>query len=278
MKIDYFEDIIAFGIYAQGVDASLDLQALLPSFGMAKSKIEKIIGESVYKEVRDGDHPDLQELIKSALANYCMYEYVPFSNLKKDRESQMYKYQLDMSREQYLSCAWVAMDDVLLKLDSSDMTLWKDTEIFKERKNLIVTSARDFNFYFDINSSSLFYYKTLYLQREIITENLIPRLGKELLCKHPQLIELVKRLICYNVMSRAIQTFEVAELPANIRAKLSNEYSKDNSFELQREKLYQALMDKVNQYYSNLDKILSSNKGTGGIKNINKESNKFYIS
>lgn len=277
-KLDYFEDIIAFALYAQGVDSSMDIDALYPSYIVGKSRIEKILGADVYDKIKNEDNFTLQEVVKTALANYSMYEYLPFSNFKRDREKQMYKYQLDMAREQYLSCAWMAMDDLLQKLDKSDIEEWKKSKLFIERENLIIKDAQSFEYYYSINTSSLFYYKTLYLQREIINENLIPRLGKELLTNHADKAELIKRLLCYSVMARAVQSFDVAELPSNIRAKLSNEYSKDNSFELIREKLYQTIMEKVNQYYSALDSSLASNRGVGGIKNINKETHKFYIS
>lgn len=273
--IDYFEDIEQMRKYAQGVEASFLEENIYPSFMLAKKKIINSISEKVYDKILElQKDTEIQEPVKIALANFIMYEYIMFHNSSKGKEDKLYKYEYEAIREQYISTAYDAMDVLIDLLDSKEgVPEWKEAEYCKQRKDLLIKSAADFEYYYAIGKSSYFFQKTLFLQREIISEKIKPMLGK-IKPDDPKVKEQVERVLCYHIIARVVKTFDASELPKTLRNTVAHEYSKD--VVLIREQLFASLQEKVNGYYNTLQIILSDSKKGTSLDNNNKQSNKFY--
>lgn len=278
MTLDLFTDINDVKQYAQGVSSDIRIDSLYSSYQIAVERLNGFVTPEVYDLIVSNKDSDYYPLVKDILANQMMFEYSPFMNINKTKEQRLYKYQLDELRQQYLSSAWVATDRLLDLLDKNKLQIWLLTDMCKSRDSLIIKNAKEMNEYYNIGGSSFFFYKTIYLQREVIAEKISSRIA-DYNSASDTVKDAVKRVVAYHVIAKAVQTFEASELPPNMRTKFGNEFTKDSSdFALTRDKLYAALINKVDSYYDILDQKISLQTETGSLDNLNSPKNKYYTS
>lgn len=278
MILDLFTDINDVRQYAQGVSSDIRPDSLYSSYKIAVAHLQGLLTKAVYEALANLPNSEYYQQLKTIVANQMMYEYSPFMNINKTKEQRLYKYQLDELRQQYISSAWIATDRLLDILDEQEFALWLNSEVYISRNALIIKDAKEMNEYYNIGGSSFFYYKTVYLQREVIAEKIDSRIS-DYASASDTVKDAIKRVVVYHVIAKAVQTFEASELPLNMRTKFGNEFTKDSSdFALTRDKLYSALMDKVSSYYDILDQKISLQTETGCLDNLNNPKNKYYTS
>lgn len=284
--IDFFDSIDEFRCFAPGVEASLMLDSLYPSFLPAKSKIQDVVTTNVYyaimEDLSSGSQSHLPAImaIKSAIANYTMYKYSIFDAISKNgSEKKLYKYQLEEIKEEYITLFWASMDELLRYLENNkDLGKWIDSDQHKEVVGLPVKNAKEFNNYFGIDNSPYFFSKIQFLIKKINLDQIIPRVGDIASLSNPKLADKCKRALCSHVMADAVMLFDITELPKSIRNDVAHEFTKGGTAVQVREKLNTILMRDVMSYYSDIERAKTISAGvTENVVNNNRESDKIYF-
>jgi len=282
MNVDFFDSISELQQYAPGVEASLKLNTLLPSYLTTRQAIISVVTKDVWDALlAEKGNLDLLAIVRTALANRIMYEHQIFlATDKNNTDRKLYKYQYEELKDKYITLYWSAMDNLLGYLDAnSEYGGWKDSEGYKQRQLLLVKSAAEFNFYFGIDSSPYFFSKVQFLIRKTTDDHVKPRVGKlEDVKADSDFGKKVLRVLCYHVMAQAVQLFDLTELPKSIRNDITHEFSKSGSMMQVREKLATTLMADVNHYYSEIERLKAAGNGyTQHVVNHNQEGNSFYL-
>ncbi len=274
-----YKDLADFRKYADGLEADTSFTQISASIRSAGRDVINIITAEVFTSVASlEDESEGKELLKTAVACGALYRYQIFASVKKNNtESKLYKYQHEEIKEHHICAYWLAMDELLDWLDlNPDTGGYSQTEIYLERESLPVRNAKEFNYYYGIDNSSYFFSKVQFLMRTVwknILKPMLPEKWKE----SGQLSDLVKRVLCYNVIAEAVMKFDATELPRSIRYDFNHEYTKGTLMQ-EREKLYADIMADVNDWKDNISSIVKANIGMSNMQhNPNNESDKFYF-
>ena len=287
---DIFTGLEEFREYADGLLADTTYQQLGPSIRSVTQEINDLITVDVYIALCNSEPDDALlsqglEYLKSAVATGTLYCYAIFSSVKRNgSDASLYKYQYEEIKQHHSDTFWKSMDRLLGWLDShasevrweeSDGTTktFADTDIYKERQQLPVRSAAEFDYYYGIDKSSYFFSKIQFLIRSVWKMKILPVIRGS---KDETVLDLAKRSLCYQVMAKAIMQFDVTELPRSIRYDFNHEYTKGTSMQT-RDKLYAQLMADVESWDASIQNILAAAAGSTAIQtNLNKEENKHY--
>ena len=271
---EIFPNLGEFQKYSDGMIADTSIGQLMPSIRTAVYDVVGIVTQMVFDTVLDSGQDEPVELLKTAVACMASYRYQIFATAKKNgSDASMYKYQHEEMKSHHLEAYWAAMDRLLDWLDANPETGgWQDTSEYKERLNLPVKSASEFDFYFGIGKSSLFFHKVLYLVRQNWEQEILPMLPAD---TSERMMELAKQALCYKVMALAVIQFDVTELPRAIRYDDSHEYSKSSSPQ-QRTILYNQLIAKYTSLISSIERLKAVGGGKSSFGSDQTEDQKFY--
>lgn len=274
-----FSDTDELRRYVQGVDGTMSLETLQPAFTLARKAVVDTVGETVFNALAEEQSAPVYEAIRMAIANYTMFKHLIFwSTSRGNTDQQIYKYQYEEIKDEYITQFWAAMDTILLCLDGNPETGgYNQSELYKERQAMPVRDALEFDRYYGIDRSPYFYSKVLFLMRKIVQENILPRTGDLSKIEDTSLLERIRRCLCWHVMAEAVMKFDLTELPRSTRWDLTHEFTKTGSQMQVREKLYANLMSEVNAWYTDIEEAVRLMKGPSDrVANTNEESNKFY--
>lgn len=274
-----FSDTDELRIYVQGVDGTMSLETLQPAFTLARKAVVDTVGETVFNALAEEQSAPVYEAIRMAIANYTMFKHLIFwSTSRGNTDQQIYKYQYEEIKDEYITQFWAAMDTILLWLDGNPETGgYNQSELYKERQAMPVRDALEFDRYYGIDRSPYFYSKVLFLMRKIVQENILPRTGDLSKIEDTSLLERIRRCLCWHVMAEAVMKFDLTELPRSTRWDLTHEFAKTGSQMQVREKLYANLMSEVNAWYTDIEEAVRLMKGPSDrVANSNEERNKFY--
>lgn len=265
--------------YVQGVDGTMSLETLQPAFTLARKAVVDTIGEDVFQALAEKQEEPVYEAIRMAIANYTMFKHLIFwATSRGNTDQQLYKYQYEEIKDEYITQFWAAMDTILLWLDGNPETGgYNQSELYKERQAMPVRDALEFDRYYGIDRSPYFYSKVLFLMRKIVQENILPRTGDLSKIEDASLLDKIRRCLCWHVMAEAVMKFDLTELPRSTRWDLTHEFTKTGSQMQVREKLYANLMSEVNAWYTDIEEAVRLMKGPADrVANSNEERNKFY--
>lgn len=274
-----FSDTDELRRYVQGVDGTMSMETLRPAFTLARKAVVDTIGEDVFQALAEKQEEPLYEAIRMAIANYTMFKHLIFwATSRGNTDQQIYKYQYEEIKDEYITQFWAAMDTILLWLDGNPETGgYNQSTIYKERQTMPVRDALEFDRYYGIDRSPYFYSKVLFLMRKIVQENILPRTGDLSKIEDASLLDRIRRCLCWHVMAEAVMKFDLTELPRSTRWDLTHEFTKTGSQMQVREKLYANLMSEVNAWYTDIEEAVRMMKGPSDrIANSNEERNKFY--
>ena len=290
-----FTDINDLLEHTTALDQSVDLVTLSSSQKTAIATIRNIIPDEVLSFIEDTTSDDIDkkkvladalDYLKLALANRIMFNYLPYWAVSKNNsEQKLYKYQFENLKDDYIKQFWSAMDSLLNLLDNkatdSFFKEWKTADIYKNRQELLIKSAKDFSYYFNISGSSYFFSQIQYLIREVTASEINTRFGSLSDTEKATLLDKYKdtvmRALCYEVMARVVKVFDLTELPESLRKDITSEYSTSGSMMQNRDRLSTELEKKASLYLLQMETAVSKslNKATG-IEDYNRESNKFF--
>ena len=289
---DLFTDLNDFQKYTDGLTADTTYAQLGPSITtVVNATVLPMVTAQVYIALADAAAPEEgdteeekaakeralegKELLKTAVAAGAMLQYQIFASVKKNGgEGSLYKYQHEEIKDHYREALWSAMDQLLELLDENpSIGDFEKTDEYKERQELPVKNAREFDRYYGIGASSFFYHKVLFLIRQVWRSDVKPLLPKE---PTEEMTELAKEALCYKVVARAVMQFDVTELPRAIRWDYNHEYTKGSDPQT-RSSLYAQLIARFNSDAATLENLKRSASGATAVgMNNNREENKYY--
>lgn len=270
---EIFPNLGEFQQYSDGMVADTTIGQLLPSIRASIRDINEYIPKDVFDAILGGDEGEPLELLKSAIASGASFKYQIFASAKKNgSDASMYKYQHEEVKAHHLESYWASLDALLDWLDAhSESYGWDATATFKDREQLPVRSASEFDKYFGIGNSSHFYFKALYLIRQNWSDiaSVLPSGASD------QMLELAKQALCYKVMAHAVMQFDITELPRSVRYDDSHEYSKASQPQ-QRTSLYNQFISRYNSLMQSIDRMKASASGASSIGTSQTEDQKYY--
>jgi hypothetical protein len=261
--------------YAPDVPSSMALESLTAAFQNAYLRIANVIGENFLDNAIDSD--PLKKYAQGALANYTIFEQSPF--LLKGRDKN-YRYQEIEIKEKYISNAWAFINALINALDKDASEVWKQSECYTSRQNLLFKNQNDFDKYYGIDKSAYFFSKIVFFIREESLKFIPRRITIDKLNEKTNLQEALKYLIAYRVIARTVMQFEVSELPKSLRNDINHEFTKYANVGDYKQQLFNYLNGKADEYLDNVEiEFQKANKtfADGDINNPNSESKKYYF-
>ncbi|MDD7010170.1 MAG: hypothetical protein SPH70_03860 [Candidatus Cryptobacteroides sp.] len=271
---EIFPNLGEFQKYSDGMVADTSIEQLMPSIRSSIRDINEYIPKDVFDAILGGAEDEPLELLKSAIASGASYKYQIFASAKKNgSEASMYKYQHEEVKAHHLESYWASLDALLDWLDAhSDSFNWSSTSTFSDREQLPVKNAHEFDKYFGIGNSSHFYFKVLYLIRQVWNGDIAPALPSD---ASEKIMELAKQALCYKVMAHAVMQFDITELPRSVRFDDSHEYSKSTQPQ-QRTSLYNQFISRYTSLMQSIDRAKASAAGVTGLGTAQDEDQKYY--
>lgn len=223
---DLFDNILEFRAFAPGVslqDELTELESMMPY--VRKQIVAYIPG--LWDEIVSDKSAPAYTALRVAVANLILYKHVTFlvvSNRTAERD--IYKYEAEQMRREYLDNYYCAMDDLLSRVSSEARyaTRWGMTEVARSLAMLRIANTEQFDRLYPIDSSYLFFFRTVPFQREVYAgmSTLYARL-KIAEDEHPEtddyphLYEQLDLAIVKRVVALALERFDITALPLTMR-------------------------------------------------------------
>ena len=269
---DIFKDLADIRQYAPGIGADTELAQLQPHIRMVTMDIYKPITHEVYIELRQGGPEEGLALLKTAVAAGTLYKYQIFLTVSKaGSESSLYKYQHEELKRNHLDIYWSAMDALLMWLDQNpEVGGFNDSAIYKDRQDLPVRSAAEFDKIFQIDGSAYFFSRVQYILRSLWN-----KMKKNVDMENGQMVELARTALCYRTMAKVMMTFDVTEWPKCIRYDFNHEYTKGADIQ-DRRILANQFIGEAEDCEAMIDQLIRAQRGSNQFNSHNKESNKHF--
>jgi len=278
-----FDSADDFRGYADGIQADTTLRQLLPSIRATALEMQKIITSEAFAAIAEKTAPEGVEssvmeegldLLKSALASGALYRYAIFAAVKKNgSDASLYKYQHEEMKDVWVENYWKAMDALLDFLDANGtIGGWSSSAACTDREALPVKNAEQFDRYFAIGRSSLFYQKVLYLIRETWPGIAARIRGFE---KDDKVMDLARRALCYSVLAKVVVHFDITEFPRSIRFDYNHEYTRGSSVQ-DRDRLHNYFSQAAGSALAGIDQAIRAASDADAEADSNLETDKFF--
>jgi hypothetical protein len=291
-SIPFFNTIQDFREHAPGVESSITVDELNSSAMAAKRTIVGLVGLPIWEALvamipgTDAVLNEARTCARSAMANLTMYKYKAFEVVKKrtSDKKDVYRYELDGMRREYLDGYYSSIDALIGIFEQSDAPAifapWKTSVQFKLREKLLVKTAEEFQCYYGIDCSWLFFARTIPIQRELVMNRLAGYIRK--IESRPELEEPVKLTLCLMVVALAIQRFDMLELPATIRNHSGDTLTSrsDDSEYSSLSSLAGQLMQQASDNLATIDTLLSTpdvDLNIADLSDLNSEEDKVFL-
>lgn len=275
---ELFATVADFQEVVPGMGASVSFDKLHSSAFSAKKQIEDIITSDVYSSIVLSDNADLKTALKTALANSIMAKQAVFDSIEyRKSDIAVYKNELELMKRGFMENYYNALDS-LLRLLKDDAT-WKATQFALRQNDLKIKSADEFTLLYPIDSSYLFYFRTMPIQEEVLDEVFDDKFFDESLDK--KVLRKILRALAMLVVSVAIKRFDPLELPATIRNLIEDTTASRNADSEQSRllNLSSELAKKALDIVSSVESILTVDDATSidTETSFAEETDKFYF-
>ena len=217
--IGLFDGIADFREVVPFVGSDIELDELNPSAIGARKQIQGIITPDLWNRILDNKDSEAYLFVRIAYGNLTMHKAIIFTTIAKRMSggADVYKYELDTMRRQYVENYYNAMDSLINELssNSSYKEAWQKTTDYQYLDSLRIKTTAEFNSLYGIDMSYLFFFRTIAIQREVLDDTIggyfVTIQGRE------EDFEMkLKRALAMLVLSIALR-FDIIELPATIR-------------------------------------------------------------
>ena len=218
--IGLFDGIADFREVVPFVGSDIELDELNPSAIGARKQIQGIITPDLWNRILDNKDSEAYLFVRIAYGNLTMHKAIIFTTIAKRMSggADVYKYELDTMRRQYVENYYNAMDSLINELssNSSYKEAWQKTTDYQYLDSLRIKTTAEFNSLYGIDMSYLFFFRTIAIQREVLDDTIggyfVTIQGRE------EDFEMkLKRALAMLVLSIALYRFDIIELPATIR-------------------------------------------------------------
>lgn len=217
---DLFQNIGEFRQMVPGISANIEFSELNSSAISARKQIKNIITRDIWDEIKGESDTDARLYLSNAFANLIMHKALIFGVVANriSGQADVYKHELETMRRQYIDNYFNAMDSLIEELSSNDTysEIWKATPDYKLIDELEIETTTEFNSFYGIDMSYLFFYRTISLQREILLDGVADVFAQA--AGREDLIVRLKLALSHMVISLALSRFDIIELPATIRS------------------------------------------------------------
>lgn len=204
--------------YAPGVDASLTIDNLRPSNINARKTIRSVLSTEVFDVINKLETTDEKRIaLCGSLANLTMYGYKVFEAVNKriDQGKEIYRYELDAMRREYINNHFTYIDTLIGLLEEDEK--FKQSPLYLLKEKLIIKSLDQFESFYPIDGSYYFFYRTLTLQRDVIENKIYTRVNVEEALKNEKHKKKLEKATVLLTIAKSFEMFDVYELPANIK-------------------------------------------------------------
>ena len=182
---------------------------------------------------------------------------------RKADGGDIYKYELEGMRRQYIDNYYNAMDSLIAELENFES--WKLSPYYRLREKLRIKTAEEFDSLYPIDCSYLFFFRTTPLQREVLSDT-IGAYFNRIEGREADFEDKLKLALALTVVALAISRFDIIELPATIRSLFDDSKASRNGQNEQDRllTLAESLMNKSSEILKSVDMALDES-GTGDI-------------
>ena len=255
---DLFPTPSAFRECVPGLPAQFSMSDLNSSAISAKKMIVKDLTLTIYEKIIKDGTEDLLESLRVAIANACMYKHAIFDALRTRIEGkEVYKYELEAMRRQYIDNYFNAMDSLIAAVQDAEGYGWTETPYGKLIGSLQIKTTEDFDAYYPIDLSYLFFYRCVPIQRELLLDP-VGSYFERIKTREADFAVRLKIALAMLTVSVAIERFDIIELPPSIRnlfdeSKASRAGADENS---RLRSLAGSLLQKATDTLKNIDLAL----------------------
>lgn len=282
--IGLFDGIADFREVVPFVGSDIELDELNPSAIGARKQIQGIITPDLWNRILDNKDSEAYLFVRIAYGNLTMHKAIIFTTIAKRMSggADVYKYELDTMRRQYVENYYNAMDSLINELssNSSYKEAWQKTTDYQYLDSLRIKTTAEFNSLYGIDMSYLFFFRTIAIQREVLDDTIggyfVTIQGRE-----EDFETKLKRALAMLVLSIALYRFDIIELPATIRnlfveQKTSRNGSDERNFQL---KLAISLQTQAMDVIKAIDLALSDpdSGNVDSMTSFNRDSDKIYL-
>lgn len=284
---DLFSTVAEFRKYVPGISANIEFSELNSSAISARKQIRNIITTELWNVIKDGDDNEAKLYLRNAFGNLIMNKSLVFDIVSKrvNETADVYKHEFETMRRQYIDNYYNAMDSLIQELSENETysTKWRKTSNYKMLQELQIKSTVEFDSFYGIDLSYLFFFRTIPLQREILLDGLVDTFTEvaELEVERLDLTNKLKLALSHLVIALALSRFDIIELPATIRSLFDDQKSSRSGNDEQNRVLRLAadLRENAKSIISAVEMILSEPDGTDIVSetSFNKPDDKIYL-
>lgn len=217
---DLFQNIAEFRQMVPGISASIEFSELNSSAISARKQIRNIVTVTLWDQIKAENNTDARLYLSNAFGNLIMHKALIFDVIAKRMSgtADVYKHELETMRRQYIDNYFNAMDSLIQELseNSAYSEKWKATSDYQLIDELKIKTTAEFNSFYGIDMSFLFFFRSISLQREILLDGISDTFVKAV--DREDLIKKLKLALSHLVVAMAITRFDIIELPATIRS------------------------------------------------------------
>lgn len=221
---DIFQDVAEFRKCAPGINAHISFDELTSSAVSAKKRISDMITIEIWDGISatpESDESAIKTSLKIAYANLTMHHAIVFNivSLRLSGKADVYKSELEAMKRQYIDNYFNAMDSLIKDLSQSTQykDLWQETEHHKMIDGLQLKTTAQFNNFYGIDMSYLFFFRSVSLQRELLIEEGMNTIYERAADK-ADLVEKLHFALSKLIIALALVRFDIIELPPTIRS------------------------------------------------------------
>ena len=284
---DLFQNVSEFRQYVPGISANLEFSELNSSAISARKQIRNIIKKDLWDKIKGESETDAHGYLCNAFGNLIMHKSIIFNVVSRRTASDsgdVYKYEYESMQRQYIDNYYNAMDSLIEELSENEdySELWKATPEYKLLDTLEIKKTSEFNSYYGIDMSFLFFFRTIPLQREILIDglsDLFVKVGNS--DANSDLVEKLKLALSHLVVALALSRFDIIELPATIRSLFDEQKSSRSGSDEQNRLLRLAaeLRDNATAIIFGIELALSEpdNSNVVSDTSLNNPEDKIYL-
>lgn len=280
---EFFKDIADMRDYVSLVGSDLEFQELNSSAISARKEIRNIISPAIWDKLKDSDDSGPLTFLKVAFGNLTMHKALIFTMIAKRLSggADVYKYEIETMRRQYIDNYFNAMDSLIELLGSDERYKddWMKLPSCKMIATLQVKSTSEMNSYYGIDMSYLFFFRTIPIQREVLDEKMSGYFQRA--SGRPELLPRLKRALVLEIVATALLRFDIIELPHTIRSLFDDQKvsRSGNTEKTSLENLAGSLQQQASGIILAVEAALAE-PSSGNIDSetsFNRESDKFFL-
>lgn len=275
-----FPNLADFRESAPNVESTTDFKELNATAISTRKTIIGIISEPIWNKIKVETDTDALMYLRSAWANRTMFAQKIFVAVKNrvEKKGDTYKYELEAMKRQYIDNYHNAMDSLLQILSNDTSYNWESSWMAKQMATLKIKSVLDFEAYYHIDTSYLYFIRTVPIQKKELLLTFNSYYDK--IESRNDLLPNLNTALIYTIIARTLQQFDIIELPPTIR-----NYFDDNTLSRNGKNERDAIGTMVDTFLSDAGSLLENidlalTEGTTNVDtgtDVNDEANKYYL-